>query len=104
MKKVVGLIIVMLVACSCSKSPDEKAMDRNRVASERMELLQKAASSSDPIILKQAEMIKQDIENDRQEREKEKYKPLIGLLSVAGALLSFYAALRIIRGRRRGKP
>ena len=30
MKKVVGLIIVMLVACSCSKSPDEKAMDRNR--------------------------------------------------------------------------
>ena len=93
MKKVIGLIIVMLVLCSCEKTPEEKAQDRNIVARERIELLQKAASSTDPFILKQAEMIQQDIENDRTARENEKYALFKSIFISTGVLVSLWFSL-----------
>lgn len=72
MKNLILLIIVSAIAYSCatSKTQDEEITDKTRIAQERITLLKQAETSSNPVVLQQAELVKKQIyETVRQERQ-----------------------------------
>ena len=73
MKNMFLIIIVAAIAYSCAtfKTQDEKAIDRNRIAQERITILKEAETSNNPAILQQAELVRAQIKEETEPMQME---------------------------------
>ena len=110
MKNLLLIIMVVAIAYSCAtiKTHDEKTMDSNRIAQERITILKEAESSSNPAILQQAELIKAQIQKETERHQWEKWADknqwwiLIGsIMTCSFFLVGFNFLVRLKEGNQR---
>lgn len=67
------LLLVMFCLFCTACSPYSYDSSRSKVYQERMTVLEQAKNSSDPAVLKQAELVRMDIEQEYREKKQDEW-------------------------------
>lgn len=64
------LLLILIAISECSSSKSKTAVEQKQIELHRIEILKAAENSKNPAILEQAELIRQEIETEKQKRLK----------------------------------
>ena len=91
---VLMVIISAFILCSCSNYESNKV----QVQKERIEILEQAKNSSDPAVLKQAELVRMDIDKDYESMKNEQETKDLVYIIACGLILIIIFTVKIFIG------